>query len=133
MQVMREGREVIRINAPEWFALDAFQAALDRCTAPTATAKLATFHRHGAAPTESSDVFVLFEARNEPMPDGTHQWIVESSDLLAEPGLEPVYEGVVRLTSDLGLTKGLLWLTNVGSLLDDSRDRVPDSSDRSAE
>ena len=114
MQVISTNRQVLRIDAPEWFALDAFQAAVERGTSAKAKRPLASFHRHGGRLAESSDVFVPFDARDEVDPDGTTRWIVESSDLLDEPGLEAVYDTVARVTQQLGLRAGLLWLTNVG-------------------
>lgn len=117
MHIIREHREVIRIDAPEWFALEAFRTALDRDTSIDADTRLATFHRPGGPPTDTSDVFVVFDAREEVAPDGTVRWTVESSDLLDEPGLESVYGTVASLTRKLGVRKGVLWLTNVG--LDD--------------
>jgi hypothetical protein len=114
MHVMRNQGEVVRIDAPEWFAMGAFREAIERRTAPSARNRLATFHQHGEAVGEYSDVFVLFAAREELDQDGTMQWIVESSDLLDEPGLESVYEAVVRTTRELRVQRGIMWLTNLG-------------------
>lgn len=114
MQVGLTEKRVLRIDAPEWFALDAFKNAVERGTSAQATRPIASFHRHGAGFNEFSDVFVLFDAREEIGPDGTARWIVEATDLLDEPGLEPVYDSVARATQQLGLRSGMLWITNVG-------------------
>jgi hypothetical protein len=114
MHVIRDQREVLRIDAPEWFAMDAFREAIERGTSPTTHRPLATFHRHGDQIDEYSDVFVLFETREHVEPDGSMRWVVESSDLLDDPGLESVYEQVAQTTRDLGIRAGILWITNVG-------------------
>jgi hypothetical protein len=114
MQIIPTNGQVLRIDAPEWFALDAFRAAVERDTSPAADTHIATFHRHGSPFTDSSDVFILFDAYEAIEPDGTTRWVVESSDLLDEPGLENVYDSVVRVTRELGLLRGILWLSNVG-------------------
>ena len=111
--ISAEGR-VVRIDAPEWFALDAFRNAVERDTSPESKRQIATFHRHGSAFNEFSDVFVVFDAREELAPDGTTRWIVNASDLLDEPGLEAVYDSVASVTQQLGLRAGVLWLTNIG-------------------
>ena len=118
MQVIHDNLQVLRIDAPEWFALDAFKEAVERGTAPTADIRIATFHRHGSPFTVYSDIFIPFEAYGALEPDGTTSWIVESSDLLDVPGLEQVYDSIVRLTRELGFSQGILWLSNIGRLRD---------------
>lgn len=118
LYIVQDQREVLRIDAPEWFAMPAFREALDRGTLPSARRQIATFHRHGAMPNESSDVFILFEAREEVESDDRTRWIVESSDLLDEPGLESLYKTVARITRERGIRRGMLWLTNVGLVAD---------------
>jgi hypothetical protein len=114
MHIVREQRQVLRIDAPEWFAMDAFRDAIERGTSPSTPRQLATFHRHGVPLNEYSDVFVLFDAREEPDEDGSARWIVESSGLLEEVGLETVYETVAQTTRNLGIKSGVLWITNPG-------------------
>jgi hypothetical protein len=114
MQVIPTSGQVLRIDAPEWFALDAFRAAVERNTSPVADTQIATFHRHGSPFTDSSDIFIVFGAYETMEADGTTRWVVEASDLLDEPGLEQVYDSVVRVTRELGLRQGILWLSNVG-------------------
>jgi hypothetical protein len=114
MRVVTENGHILRIDAPEWFAMDAFRAAVDRNTSAAAANPLATFHRHGSAFTESSDIFILFDAHEALNPDGESEWSIEFSDLLDEPGLEQVYDSIARLTHELELSHGILWLSNVG-------------------
>lgn len=114
MKVITTDKRLLRIDAPEWFALEAFKNALERGTSEAAECPIASFHRHGRKLNASSDVFILFDATEEVEPDGTVRWIVEASDLLDEPGLEAVYDAVARTTQELGLYSGVLWITNVG-------------------
>src|SRR5438477_3890001 len=62
MKILPGGGQVLRIDVPEWFALEAFRAAVERNTSPTADARLTTIHRHGAPFTDSSDIYIVFNA-----------------------------------------------------------------------
>lgn len=114
MQIVNDRRQVLRIDAPEWFAMPAFRAALERGTAPNARARLATYHRHDTSPNEYSDVFVPFEACSPDLSARHGEWTIDGADLLDEPGLERVRDAVTKVTHKLGISRGVLWLTNVG-------------------
>jgi|GEM_PF-4241510 len=113
MEITQEDRQILRINAPEWFALDAFRTAVQRGTAPESDYRMATFHLHGMSMTGSSDIFILFDAWEDVGSDGTLQWNVQATDLLDQPGLEEVHKSLVEITRKLRIHSGLLWLTNV--------------------
>lgn len=114
MRIIPSNGRILRIDAPEWFVLPAFRSAVEQGTSPASKARIATFHRHNAPFTESSDIFILFDAYESIESDGTIRWTVESSDLLDEPGLELMYNTIVDVTRELNLRHGILWLSNVG-------------------
>jgi len=89
-----ERLEAIKINVPDWFARDDFQAWLN-----DKSKGIATWHYKGR-PTESSDVFMTFDHG-----EGSD---INDPDLPAD-----IRDAIVQFCVDANMGYGVIWLTNL--------------------
>lgn len=114
MKVLGVTGQVLRINAPDWFQLPQFRAYLDRATHPQQRQRLATFHRHGDAPNEYSDIFLVFDAHLAGIDaDGHEVWAGEGSDIFCAEGLEDIWKAIVRAAQAEQIEQGIVWISNL--------------------
>ena len=114
MKVLGLAGQVLRINAPEWFQLPRFRAFLDHATHPQQRQRLATFHRHGDAPNEYSDIFILFDVNIITPDDNKHQvWAGEGSDIFGAEGLEEIWDAIAGAAKAQQVEQGIVWISNL--------------------
>ena len=114
MKVLGVTGQVLRINAPDWFQLPRFRAFLERATHPAQRQRLATFHRHGDAPNEYSDIFVPFDAYPVESDDAGHQvWAGQGTDIFDTEGLEDIWDAIVAAAQAQQIRQGIVWITNL--------------------
>ena len=114
MQVLGVAGQVLRINAPEWFRSPRFRDFLQEATHPQQRERLATFHRHGDAPNEYSDIFVPFDVQLVGMDeDGRQVWVGAGSDIFGVEGLEHISNSIVRAAQELQVSQGIVWISNL--------------------
>ena len=114
MKVLGVTGQVLRINAPEWFRLPRFRAFLDHATHPQQKQRLATFHRHGDAPNEYSDIFIPFGTYRVGTDDtGCEIWAGEGSDIYGTDGLEDIWDAIVCAARTQQVKQGIVWISNL--------------------
>jgi hypothetical protein len=114
MKVVAETGQILRINAPDWFQLPRFRAYLDRATHPEQRQRLATFHRHGDAPNEFSDIFIPFGTCPVGVDNAGHEvWVGEGSNIFGAEGLEDIWDAILVAARARQITQGIVWISNL--------------------
>jgi hypothetical protein len=109
MEILATSGHVLRINAPEWFALPAFVKMINRDKR-----SIATFHDRGALPSEYSDVFLPFETFRAGIDaEGHDLWRGDGSDVFHSEDLMLIGEGIIRIARNAGVEHGVAWISNL--------------------
>lgn len=114
MELLATSGRVLQINAPEWFAIPAFVEMINRGSQPEIEQRVATYHNHGSAPGEYSDVFLPFDV----FPVGTDAmgnelWNGDGSEIFHSDGLHEVAKEIVLTARKSGIDHGIVWITNL--------------------
>jgi hypothetical protein len=91
--------EVLRIDAPDWFARADFQRWLNR----TDRLRPATWHAAGSPPSDFSDVFTVFDSEEGP------DFAGGKGDFIPED----IWEFITKACEQRNTSYAVIWITNL--------------------